>query len=47
MRMLRIALLMLVAAGFVAAQTSPANIIDCRLPAPVQLKQIGQPIWAL
>src|SRR5215467_1202691 len=45
MRTLRIALLILLAAGFVAAQTSPVNDFDCRLPALVQLKQIGQPIW--
>ena len=45
MRVFRIVLLMLLATGFMAAQNSPANILDCRVPAAVQMKQIGQPIW--
>jgi hypothetical protein len=43
--MLRVAVLCLLAVGFAIAQASPANMFDCKLPAPVQIKQIGQPIW--
>jgi hypothetical protein len=45
MRVLRIVLLCLLAVGVAIAQTAPTGLTQCKQPAPVQIKPIGNPIW--